>query len=163
MKTTYLCYAFLASALLCSTSLFAQDKPERTPKKLTPEERIERQAERMEKQLLLDDETSAKFLPLYKEYLKAMGECFARPADSKQVTKKEMTDEELDQRMQSRFECRKKCLEVQETYYDKFKEILTMRQVEKIFNAPKHQNRKPRVLTPRYPKGAPLPPEKMIR
>ena len=68
-------YVYLAmGALMCTTTLFAQ-KPEQKRQQLTPEQRIERQAARMDKELMLDDETSAKFLPLYKEYLQAMAEC----------------------------------------------------------------------------------------
>ena len=72
MKTMYVYLAM--GALMCTTTLFAQ-KPEQKRQQLTPEQRIERQAARMDKELMLDDETSAKFLPLYKEYLQAMAEC----------------------------------------------------------------------------------------
>ena len=73
MKTTYLFYAFMMSALVYSTSIFAQEPaPERAKKQPTPEQRIEWQVERMSKQLLLDDETTAQFVPVYKEYLEAL-------------------------------------------------------------------------------------------
>lgn len=45
MKTTNFCYILLTSALLFSSSLFAQEKPQRG-KRLTPEQRIERQVEK---------------------------------------------------------------------------------------------------------------------
>ena len=83
-------------ALMCTTTLFAQ-KPGQKRQQPTPEQRIERQAARMDKELMLDDETSAKFLPLYKEYLQAMAEC--RPAPAERPRKSELSDEELDKRM----------------------------------------------------------------
>ena len=78
MKTMYVYLAM--GALMCTTTLFAQ-KPEQKRQQPTPEQRIERQAARMDKELMLDDETSAKFLPLYKEYLQAMAECRPAPAE----------------------------------------------------------------------------------
>lgn len=152
-------YVYLAmGALMCTTTLFAQ-KPEQKRQQPTPEQRIERQAARMDKELMLDDETSAKFLPLYKEYLQAMAEC--RPAPAEHPRKSELSDEELDKRMQTRFECQKKRIETQETYYAKFKKILTMRQVEKIFAPrPKHPRRTP---GKKAPAGAPLPPHLLVR
>lgn len=53
---------------------FAQNnQPEK--KKLTPEQRIELQAKHIEQRLMLDENTSAKFIPLYKEYLQALQSC----------------------------------------------------------------------------------------
>lgn len=89
MKTMYVYLAM--GALMCTTTLFAQ-KPEQKRQQPTPEQRIERQAARMDKELMLDDETSAKFLPLYKEYLQAMAEC--RPAPAECPRKSELSDEE---------------------------------------------------------------------
>ena len=48
------------------------EKAERPCKvKLTPEQRMEAQAQRMGKQLMLDDSKLAQFTSLYKEYLTA--------------------------------------------------------------------------------------------
>ena len=159
MKTMHL--YLVMGALICTTSLFAQ-APERKKERLTDEQRIERQAMRMNKELLLDDETSAKFLPLYKEYLQALAKCRpAAPDSASRPRKSELTDEELDQRMQACFECQKKRIETKETYYAKFKKILTMRQVEKIFAPrPKHPRRTP---GKKAPAGAPLPPHLLVR
>ena len=163
MKTMYVYLAM--GALMCTTTLFAQ-KPEQKRQQPTPEQRIERQAARMDKELMLDDETSAKFLPLYKEYLQAMAEC--RPAPAERPRKSELSDEELDKRMQTRFECQKKRIETQETYYAKVKKILTMRQVEKIFAPhPKRFHHAPHnahcAPGNRCFQHAPLPPHLLVR
>lgn len=158
MKTMYVCLAFAMSVLALSAQT-----PENQRKQLTPEQRVEQQVERMEKQLLLDDETAAKFAPLYKEYIEALAQC--RPAAPKEKIKprqEKLTDEAIDQRMQARFELQKKRLDVKETYYKKFKEILTMRQVEKIF-APQPKKHAPRFTPEKRPFKAPLPPEKLVR
>lgn len=157
MKTMYLCLAFAMSAFALSAQT-----PEKQRKHLTPEQRVEQQVERMEKQLLLDDETAAKFAPLYKEYLETLAQC--RPTPQKEeirARREKLTDEAIDQRMQARFELQKKRLEIKESYYKKFKEILTMRQVEKVF-AP-HSGRTPRFTPEKRNFKVPLPPEKLVR
>ena len=47
--------------------------------------------------------------------------------------KVQLSDEELDKMIISRFECQQKCLDTQKKYYDKFKKILTVRQAEQLF------------------------------
>ena len=95
-----------------------------------------------------------------------MAEC--RPAPAERPRKSELSDEELDKRMQTRFECQKKRIETQETYYAKFKKILTMRQVEKIFAPhPKRFHHAPHKAhcAPgnRCFQHAPLPPHLLVR
>ncbi len=145
---TYLCYVFAMGAMVCSSSIFAQEAPENQKKQQpTPEQLIEQQVGRMERQLLLDEETAAKFAPIYKEYLEALAQCRPTTPDKDkgkpQPGKKEMNDNELDKMMQTRFETEKKRIEIQETYYAKFKSILTIRQVEKIFNNRSRQPQRP--------------------
>ena len=52
----------------------AQDTPaqKRAKQKPTPEQMMDRHVKMMEKKLVMDDATAAKFTPLYKEYLQAM-------------------------------------------------------------------------------------------
>ena len=57
------------------------------------------QVKKAQKRLLLDEETAAKFAPLYKEYLEAMKECKPAPKQLQKGEKKELTDAEIDQMM----------------------------------------------------------------
>ena len=107
----------------------AQDAPaqRRAKQKPTPEQM-------MEKKLVMDDATAAKFTPLYKEYLQAMKDC--RPAVNKDVKKAEMTDAEIEKAIQDRFDARQKALDVQKKYFKKFKEVLNAKQLQKVFQQP---------------------------
>ena len=114
----------------------AQDVPaqRRVKQKPTPEQMMDRHVKMMEKKLVMDDETAAKFTPLYKEYLQAMKDC--RPAVCKKENKAEMTDAEIEKAIQDRFDARKKALDVQKKYYKIFKEILNAKQLQKVFHQP---------------------------
>ena len=89
----------------------AQDAPaqRRVKQKPTPEQMMDRHVKMMEKRLVMDDATAAKFTPLYKEYLQAMKDC--RPAVNKDVKKAEMTDAEIEKAIQDRFDARQKALD----------------------------------------------------
>lgn len=65
----------------------AQDAPaqRRAKQRPTPEQMMDRHVKMMEKKLVMDDATAAKFTPLYKEYLQAMKDC--RPAVNKDTKK----------------------------------------------------------------------------
>ena len=116
MKTNRLFITVMMAAIFSCGNMLAQNaQAPNQKKKLTPEQRQEIQINRMQKSLMLDDETAAKFAPLYKEYLEAMQQC--KPACPKQQKgePKELTDAEIDQMMQDRFAARKKLVETQET------------------------------------------------
>lgn len=120
--------------LAMCTGMSAQEARQGKGMKTTPEMKAKRMAEK----LMLDDATTAKFVPLYQEYMKALGEC--RTPRMKADTAKTVTDKELDAQMKLRFENRQKQLDVQKDYYDKFKKIMTVRQVQKLYE-PEGQGR----------------------
>lgn len=123
-------------AILVSGSLYAQN-PVKEPKQEMSTETI---AKKKAFQLMLDDATTAKFVPLYQEYLDAMkanresmkaGKGEGRQEKGEKV---QLTDEELDKMMTSRFEYQQKRLDTQKKYYNEFKKILTVRQAGSLFN-----------------------------
>ena len=63
--------------------------------------------------------------------------------------KNDESDEAIDSRIQAHFSAQEKRLEVQKDYYEKFKGVLTMRQVEQIYERPAFNARMMR------PQGAP--------
>lgn len=117
-------------ALLAGGAVYAQDG-EKTPRREWNPEMI---AKRMSGRLMLNDEVSAKFVPLYQEYLQKLAEC--RPQRTEKGEKEVKTDEEIDQNIKARFDTQEKCLKVEVEYYEKFKDILTMRQVEQLYKRP---------------------------
>lgn len=152
MKTTRLFSTLiLAVCLGCGSMMAQQNAPQKTcpaksekpcKAKLTPEQRMDMQASRMGKQLMLDDTKLAQFTTLYKEYLTALKNCRPAPEDKK-VKSCERTDAQIQQDIEKRFEVRQKVLDTQKKYYNSFKKILNARQLEKVFmNCPKQMNKK---------------------
>ncbi len=139
MKTRLMTLVVMMAVSISSFSVMAQNAQDvpaqrRVKQKPTPEQMMDRHVKMMEKKLVMDDETAAKFTPLYKEYLQAMKDC--RPAVCKKENKAEMTDAEIEKAIQDRFDARQKALDVQKKYFKKFKEVLNAKQLQKVFQQP---------------------------
>lgn len=140
MKTNRLFITVMMAAIFSCGNMLAQNaQAPNQKKKLTPEQRQEMQINRMQKSLLLDDETAAKFAPLYKEYLEALKACRTEMKQEKpQQRKAERTDAEIKKQLEERLAKQKKVVETKQTYLAKFEKILNARQLEKLFAAPRH-------------------------
>lgn len=139
MKTRLMTLVVMMAVSMGSFGLMAQntsDAPaqKRAKQRPTPEQMMDMHVKMMEKKLVMDDATAAKFTPLYKEYLQAMKDC--RPAVNKELKKAELTDAEIEKAIQDRFDARQKALDVQKKYFKKFKEVLNAKQLEKVFQQP---------------------------
>lgn len=163
MKTKWM-YAVLAILLLGSQlTLSAQTKTDREKKQPpTPEQVVKMQTERMVQTLMLDDATTAKFTPVYGDYLKELRECrlMTRKPDAEKADvrakKKEraaMTDDEVAAMLRNRFAQDRKMLDIREKYYDKFSKILTQKQILKIYQQEKTNANKFRKEFDRRKKG----------
>ena len=60
---------FLGAAFALMLVMPANAQRNQNAQKMSPEEAIEMKTNRMAKRLMLDDATTAKFAPIYKEYL----------------------------------------------------------------------------------------------
>jgi hypothetical protein len=127
MKVKYLVLALMVAI---SSFAYAQDNKEKKEKKgPTPEQMIEFHVGKVEKQLMLDDATSAKFVTLYKEYLVEMAKC--RPEI---VRGKDLTDAQIKKNIESRMNAEQKALDVKKKYYKSLSKILNAKQLQKIFS-----------------------------
>lgn len=124
-------------ALLAGSTLYAQENGDAPRKRMDPENMAKMVAGR----LMLDDETSAKFIPLYQEYMQKLAEC--RVPQKEKGQQAAQSDQEIDEGIKARFAAQEKRLDVQKSYYDKFKDVLTMRQVQQLFDRP-NMGRDPR-------------------
>lgn len=135
--------ALLAGALLMAGSLCVQaqqkEKGEKADRpRWTEEELIQRQAERMASTLMLDDKTEADFIALYEQYLTDMKNC--RDQYREEVAKPErkdnspLTDEEIVERIEKRFDQQRQLLDIREKYYKDFKKMLTPKQLLRVFD-----------------------------
>ena len=140
MKTNRLFITVMMAAIFSCGNMLAQNAQAPPPRKqLTPEQLQEMQINRMQKCLMLDDETAAKFAPLYKEYLEALKACRTDMKQEKpQQPKTDRTDAEIKKQLEERLAQQKKIVETKQTYLAKFEKILNARQLEKLFAAPRH-------------------------
>lgn len=122
MKAKFL--MIIAAVVMMSGTVCAQEKKQAP----TPEQRIEKCVERMQKKLMLDDATAAKFAPIYKEYLQA--KFAARPVCNKCDNP---TDAQIKENIAKRLDAQEKAVDVEKKYYKKLSSILSGRQLQLIF------------------------------
>ena len=122
MKAKFI-YVFLTCLMIGSQlGLSAQTSVNKDKKKRhTPEQVMEHQTNQMVKMLMLDDATTAKFIPVYQNYLK---EPEPKPL---------LTDAEVEQQIKGRFAQSRRILDVREKYYNEFRKILSPKQIMKIY------------------------------
>ena len=139
MKTKYL--VMMVVAVLMGTQVMnAQDSKEqverRGRKRMTMEQMVNMQANKIIGDLGLDDKTSAKFKDVYAKYLKEMNDLRKeympkRPEAGKKPSMP--SDAEVDKMMRDRFKQSRKILDVREKYYDEFRKFLSPKQVQKVY------------------------------
>ncbi|BCS85900.1 MULTISPECIES: DUF3826 domain-containing protein [Prevotella] len=105
---------------------------------LTVDQIIQKRTEKMVQTLMLDDATSAKFIPVYSEYLKEKMECRSMKPRHMGMDINTKTDAEVDQMIQDNFAQSHKILDIREKYYAKFHKFLTPKQIMKIYQVEKN-------------------------
>lgn len=131
----------LGAALVMMTMMPAMAQRKGNARNITPEQAIEMQTSRMAKRLMLDDATTAKFTPLYKEYLTEMRSCAAGCATNGAcpMGKKDsvsVSDADIEKCIDQCFEMQQKKLDLKKSYYKKLKSVLNMKQLQTIFCRP---------------------------
>lgn len=129
-------------ALTVAFSAFAQPSqghgPKNQGKKPTPEQVVKAQTEHLIAELGLDNATATKFSKIYNDYradLKAARTKYPqiRPKKDENGEFTRLTDVEVEQNILNRFAQGKAMIEVRESYYKKFRAILTPQQIEKVY------------------------------
>ena len=145
MKTKY--FWMLMVALFVGTQVMnAQNEQgrnhgKRAHKRMSMNEVVDMQSNKIIGELGLDDKTAAKFKDVYKKYMDEMNALRKKDAPRKVGVKPEdgkapamPTDAEVDKMMRERFAVSRKMLDVREKYYDEFRKFLAPKQVQKIFD-----------------------------
>jgi len=140
MKTKYL--VMMVVAVLMGTQVMnAQNQDEqgkkRGHKRMTMEQMVNMQGNKIVDELGLDDKTSAKFMDVYKKYMTEMNDLRKeympkRPEPGKAPSMP--TDAEVDKMMRDKFKVGRKMLDIREKYYDEFRKFLSPKQVQKIYD-----------------------------
>ena len=147
MKTKNFIYVLMATLLIGSQTIFAQNEDNKGNKQRAMSERmIQRQTNQMVKVLMLDDAATAKFTPVYENYLKELRECRMmnrmnrmknNNAEAKQTPKPVPTDAEIEKQIKDQFAQSRKILDVREKYFNEFRKFLSPKQIMKIYQTEK--------------------------
>ena len=126
-----------------------QGKRER--KRMTMEQMVDMQAIKIANDLGLDDKTTAKFVDVYKKYMTEQNEVrkeypfgFKTNVNPEKRKVKDVaevkmkmqvpTDADVDKMMRDRFKQSRKMLDIREKYYDEFRQFLTPKQVQRVYD-----------------------------
>ncbi len=143
----------MATLAMFSLSMSAQGQRQRLSEEEMAKlraEQVQKQADRLAKDLDLKDDAKAGFVATYTEYMDALANVrsVAREENREEANEdrsnrkeKDLSDEEATKRLEQIFarqeeqiEQSKKALEVTRQYYAKFKETLTPQQLLKVFS-----------------------------
>lgn len=142
MKMKFIYFVLSIFMFSFAMNMSAQEKTKK--ESLTPEQRIEIRAKRLSEKLMLDEATSAKFVPLYTSYMSELQDV---RNSRKEAKRGEMSDAQIVEKLKSRFSDEATIAEIKESYVSKFSKILTARQLEKVFSykgdKTRFDNRKP--------------------
>ncbi len=122
----------LSAILAVNISAQEQQKERVEGKPLSNEEKVELQIKHLSRELMLSEQQTQKFAVTFREYAAAKEKLFPEKAKKMVEQGKELTDAELDQLAKQRFECKKKFVDLQTKFYDKFRKDLSARQVQKV-------------------------------
>lgn len=136
MKKMFLGVAFALAALM---PVNAQRNAK--AQNISREQAIEMRTNRMAKRLMLDDATTAKFAPIYKEYLTELQECTKNCPNAANCSANgqkcaAMTDADIEKCIEQRFDMQQKKLDIRKNYYKKLKSVLNMKQMQALFCTP---------------------------
>lgn len=129
----------LVAALFATNTLFAQEK--------SPKAMVQARLEYMKKNLTLNGQENQNFWKVYEEYLNAemktmdtyrknldkQGIKLGAPGTNKEIIEK-LTDKQLTYLQEQKFEMRKNILNLEATYYKKYKAILKPHTIQKLYD-----------------------------
>ena len=141
-------------ATLMTQSIYAQQNPQggqrqnrkeqvgkQAKQRPRTEQMVQMQSTRIANELMLDDANAAKFKDIYQSYqkdLQAVRQKF-HPKKQEQSEKpqmkerKELTDQEVEERILNQMKEQKEMLNVKENYYAKFRKVLSPKQIQKVY------------------------------
>lgn len=134
MKTKMMIAALVM--LFATTTVMNAQNNERSRQRMNTTEMFTRMAERLAKQMKLDEDKTNAFKVLYLDYQTARQNA-ANPkgedAEKEPADLSKMTDAEAGERMQKYFQAQEAQLKVDKEYYAKFLEIVTPAQAAQVF------------------------------
>lgn len=137
MKKNFMISA--AMLLVGAVMAFAQPQAGKERKQgPTPEQRAEFSANMMAEKLLLSDEQSAQFIPVYKAYTLELQQVMMQHRHKMQEPGRR-SDSEIDANIRDDFNKSQEILNLRIAYYDKFVKVLNPRLVNEMYKVEKEQ------------------------
>ena len=137
---------FIISAIIllaAGITAFAQPQGQKNKKQMpSPEQRMEAIASHMAEKLLLSDDQSAQFIPVYKEYTAELQAINMQHKKHKMHDGSRRTDSQIDADIRDNFKKSQEILDLRVAYYDKFVKILNPRLVNEMYKIEKEQAQK---------------------
>lgn len=137
----------IAAVILAGTTLTATAQPRqgKDQQKPTPEQIADRQAANMANELMLSDKEAEAFIPVYKAYkmeIRSINQQYRPAKKSKEEMAQPLTDNEVKEQLEKNFEKSQKVLDARKAYYQKFLNVLSPKQIKKMYELEKQQGNK---------------------
>ena len=136
MKTKKFFMVLVALFMGSQMAIFAQCKKEgKMDRKQFGQEQMQKmQCNQLINALALDDAETAQFKPVYTKYMEEMR---AVRDMNPRAPRSTLTDAEVEQVIKARFAQSRKMLDIREKYYNEFRNILSPKQIAKIYQTEK--------------------------
>lgn len=127
---TFLKTAILALVMLFGTTSLMAQTDKANQQTARREQLAKAQAQYIAGQLGLDNATRDKYVNTFIDYQKELWSIGRKPVQTKG---KQLTDAEVKQNMENRFDHSQKLLDLRKKYYKKFSQFLTPQQIERSY------------------------------
>lgn len=134
-KLTLLFSVLLLSSALNANAQGRRHGSEGGDRDAQRKEMVKRHADTLVQRMSLDEVTAQWFVPLYVEYNDALTAIRHEAMPSKDKAIDSLSDEEAEQLIVGQFEAEEKTVAVKRSFYERFKQRLTLQQLVKVFAA----------------------------
>ena len=131
MKKIFNVMMLVVALMLVSVNSFAQNANDK--QRLNREQLSEKQAKYIANELMLDNETTAKFVNVYTQCQKEVWALGPRPRRNGNNN-----EEQIGQNIKKRFEMSEKILDIRQKYYKEYSKFLTQKQIQRVYEVEKN-------------------------
>ena len=131
MKKIFNVMMLVVALMLVSVNSFAQNANDK--QRLNREQLSEKQAKYIANELMLDNETTAKFVNVYTQCQKEVWALGPRPRRNTNGN-----EEQIEQNIKKRFEMSEKILDIRQKYYKEYSKFLTQKQIQRVYEVEKN-------------------------
>ena len=131
MKKIFNVMMLVVALMLVSVNSFAQNANDK--QRLNREQLSEKQAKYIANELMLDNETTDKFVNVYTQCQKEVWALGPRPRRNANGN-----EEQIEQNIKKRFEMSEKILDIRQKYYKEYSKFMTQKQIQRVYEIEKN-------------------------